>query len=239
MNLPDRFGDTALIEAIDDYYLAAAIIKAGANVHAANQYGVTTLMATPCPAVAELLIKAGADVNAVTSDKKAVTPLAHHLSLGRFDMARFLLSKGALVNIPNPAGWRALDLLAEWFVFHELTYGNNEDILNMFKTLLDYGAGVHLHPDVRKQLSRDQMAILEPIFSKYREHKRELEKPATPSDGLMQHPVIETKTAVAKPIIPVGGPAVFAPNNLAELTALPTKNVSSPPDEMKILMAQM
>jgi uncharacterized protein len=101
LNAQDVDGSTALHWASrkDDLETAAALIKGGANVKAANRYGVTPL-SLACingnAAMIELLLKAGADANTTLPEGETVLMTAART--GKVDAVKSLLSHGADIN---------------------------------------------------------------------------------------------------------------------------------------------
>jgi ankyrin repeat protein len=100
-------GTTPLHEAanIDDTQAMTRLIAAGADVTAANRYGVTPLWLAclnGSAAAIELLLKAGADANAVLPGGETVLMTAART--GRLEAVNILLRRGASVNATE--GWR-------------------------------------------------------------------------------------------------------------------------------------
>jgi ankyrin repeat protein len=89
----------------DDQELVDGLIKAGANVKAANRYGVTPLYLAcvngRAPMIAKLL-DAGADANGATTEGE--TPLMTVARTGSVEAAKVLLAHGADVN--SKEQWR-------------------------------------------------------------------------------------------------------------------------------------
>ncbi len=89
----------------DDREMADRLIKAGANVKAANRYGVTPLYLAcvngSAPMIAKLL-DAGADANAATTEGE--TALMTVARTGNVEAAKVLLAHGADVN--SKEQWR-------------------------------------------------------------------------------------------------------------------------------------
>ncbi len=101
VNLPEPDGMTALHWAVhlDDVETADLLIRAGANVKAANRYGVMPLSlasANGNAAMVERLLKAGADAN--TALPEGETPLMAAAGTGNVAAIRTLLVNGAAVN---------------------------------------------------------------------------------------------------------------------------------------------
>ena len=100
-------GTTPLHEAahLDDTQAIARLIAAGADVNAANRYGVTPLWLAclnGSAAAIELLLKAGADPNAVLRSGETVLMTAART--GRIDAVNTLLRHGTSVNAKE--AWR-------------------------------------------------------------------------------------------------------------------------------------
>ncbi len=88
----------------------ALLIEKGANVNAADNAGITSLMqacAGVAPQVVEELIRAGASVNA--TDKSGMTALMYAAFKGDAESAQVLLKNGAKRDIKNASGKTALD----------------------------------------------------------------------------------------------------------------------------------
>jgi cytohesin len=97
-------GATALHWAVyaEDAELTAALLRAGANVHVRNNYGVSPMAVAAKhanPDILGQLMKAGADpndkINYVNADE---TPLMHAARAGNVEAVRMLLLAGAQVN---------------------------------------------------------------------------------------------------------------------------------------------
>ena len=104
---PGTDGTTPLHEAahVDDIQAMTRLIAAGADVKAANRYGVTPLWLACLNGSAtaiELLLKAGADANAVLPGGETVLMTAART--GKPDAVNVLLRHGASVNAKE--GWR-------------------------------------------------------------------------------------------------------------------------------------
>jgi len=112
VNTPQPDGTTALHWAVrhDDLETADLLIRAGANVKAANRFGVIPL-ALACTngnaAMIGKLLTAGADPNAVVSEA-GDTALMLAARTGKPDAVAMLLDHGADVNKANAAGETAL-----------------------------------------------------------------------------------------------------------------------------------
>ena len=103
VNSPEQDGTTALHWAVrgDDAEMVKLLLAAGADVKAANRYGVRPLGLAAVngnAALVKLLLAAGADPNATVSDA-GETPLMSAARTGRVEPLRLLLSKGASVNV--------------------------------------------------------------------------------------------------------------------------------------------
>jgi ankyrin repeat protein len=100
-NVPDLNGSTALHWASrwNNLEAASALIKSGANVKAANRYGVTPLSLAcingSAPMI-ELLLKAGADANTVLPEGE--TALMTAARTGDVNAVKALIAHGADVN---------------------------------------------------------------------------------------------------------------------------------------------
>jgi ankyrin repeat protein len=112
VNAPQADGTTALHWAVrqDDLETADLLIRAGANVKAANRFGATPLSLActngNAPMI-EKLLKAGEDANAIVSES-GDTVLMLAARTGRPDAVAMLLNHGADVNKTNAAGQTAL-----------------------------------------------------------------------------------------------------------------------------------
>lgn len=108
VNAPEADGATALHWAahFNDLALTERLIKAGANVNAANRFGVTPLILAASHGrgarVVEKLLAAGANPDALTREEENALLLASRA--GDTDSVRLLLAKGAPVWAPE--GWR-------------------------------------------------------------------------------------------------------------------------------------
>jgi len=112
VNAPQPDGTTALHWAVrkDDLETADLLIRAGANVKAANRFGATPLSLAATngnAAMIEKLLKAGEDANAVVSESgDRILMLAART--GKPDAVAMLLNHGADVNKTNATGQTAL-----------------------------------------------------------------------------------------------------------------------------------
>ena len=112
VNAPQPDGTTALHWAVrqDDLETADLLIRAGANVKAANRFGATPLSLAATngnAAMIEKLLKAGEDANAVVSEA-GDTALMLAARTGKPDAVAMLLNHGADVNKTNANGQTAL-----------------------------------------------------------------------------------------------------------------------------------
>jgi ankyrin repeat protein len=101
VNKTEADGTTSLHYAVrnDDAQLVDRLIRAGADVKAANRYGITPLYLACVngnAAIIEKLLKAGADANAVSSEGE--TALMTAARTGNVDAVKVLLAHGADVN---------------------------------------------------------------------------------------------------------------------------------------------
>jgi uncharacterized protein len=140
INTPQADGTTALHWAVrrDDLAAADALIKAGADVRAANRYGVTpmSLAATNgSPAMIRRLLDAGADPNSATPGGE--TALMTAARTGRVDAVTLLLDRGANVNSKDTVHAQTA-----------LMWGVLENHPEMVKLLLARGADINAHTNV-------------------------------------------------------------------------------------------
>ena len=118
-NVGDSEQKTALMFAVEEstrysdeeYYLddttetrnmeavAGLLLKAGANINAKDKYGNTVLFLCERPSVTSILLNAGANVNAEDQDKR--TPL---MFAKNSEVARILLAAGANINAKDDLG---------------------------------------------------------------------------------------------------------------------------------------
>ena len=92
-----------------------ALITAGANMEAKDNYGYTPLHWAAFKGhtdIVQALLTAGADVNATINNgwAKGQTPLMRAASYGRTEIVQVLLEAGADVNTTDNKGWTPLDL---------------------------------------------------------------------------------------------------------------------------------
>lgn len=133
VNGPELDGATALHWAahFNDLTLVERLIKAGANVNAANRFGVTPLMLAASHGrgarVVEKLLAAGANPEAATREEENALLLAARS--GDTESVRMLLAKGAPVWAPE--GWRGQTALM---------WAAAENHPQTVKALLDAGA---------------------------------------------------------------------------------------------------
>jgi len=141
VNAPQGDGATALHWAAywDDPVSADLLLRAGASVNAANELGVTPLALASSGAMADKLLAAGANPNLVTSTGES--PLMAAARAGRADMAKALLLHGANVNAKeNVRGQTAL----MWAVAQRHP--------EVVRVLLEHGADVHVRTGSNPQL---------------------------------------------------------------------------------------
>ena len=141
VNAPQGDGATALHWAahFDDPVTADLLIRARANVNAANELGVTPLALASSRPMVDKLLAAGANPNLVASTGES--PLMVAARAGRADVVRALLSHGANVNAKeNVRGQTAL----MWAVSQR-----HPDVV---RALVEHGVDVHArslsHPEL-------------------------------------------------------------------------------------------
>ena len=141
VNAPQGDGAVALHWAAywDDPVIADLLLRAGAKVNAANELGVTPLALASSGAMANKLLAAGANPNLVTSTGES--PLMAAARAGRVDMVKALLEHGADVNLKEKVrGQTAL----MWAV--------SQRHPEVVRALLEKGADVHVRSSSNPQL---------------------------------------------------------------------------------------
>ena len=107
----DRFGFTALHEVVGEHYqeMAELLIEAGADVNAQNEDGIAPLHLAAYDFMAEVLLENGAEIN--LKSNAGSTPL-HEIAENSdgLDVMQTLLEKGADVNAVSHNGDTALDI---------------------------------------------------------------------------------------------------------------------------------
>jgi uncharacterized protein len=136
VNAPQIDGTTALHWAVeaDDLELTDLLIRAGANVSAANKVGAMPLLLATIngnAAVIERLITAGADPNAPLT-KSADTALMMASRTGKIDAVKVLLDHGAQVNAKE-----------KWGGTTALMWAVSERHPDVAKLLIDHSADVN------------------------------------------------------------------------------------------------
>ena len=135
VNVPQADGATALHWAAhwDDVDLANLLIRSGANVQSATDYGITPL-ALACTngnaAMVALLLNAGANPNAARSTGE--TPLMTASRTGNLDAVKALLAHGASVNAMEPIESQTA-----------LMWAISERHAGVARALIELGADVH------------------------------------------------------------------------------------------------
>jgi uncharacterized protein len=140
VNTPQPDGTTALHWAVrhDDVATADALLKAGADVKAANRYGVTPIALAATngnPAMIRRLLDAGADPN--SANPGGETALMTAARTGKVDAVTVLLDRGASVNAKDTVHAQTALM---WAVLE-----NHPD---MVKLLLARGADINAHTNV-------------------------------------------------------------------------------------------
>ena len=141
VNTPQGDGATALHWSVywDDPAMTDVLIRAGANVNAANELGVTPLALASSGPMAGMLLAAGANPNLVTATGES--PLMAASRAGRADIVTVLLEHSASVNAKeNVRGQTAL----MWAVSQR-----HPDVVRL---LLQHGAEVSVHTRSNPQL---------------------------------------------------------------------------------------
>jgi ankyrin repeat protein len=127
------------------YDQAMALIRKGADIHAANDWGETPLLlGAPHPDVVNLLLERGADPN--RADQFGLTPL--HKAVGHKDSVLMLLEQGAKVNAANVDGETPLHAAVKSYLYHELDLVDSSlaprtDGLEVIEILLNAGADIN------------------------------------------------------------------------------------------------
>jgi uncharacterized protein len=134
-------GTTALHWAVylDDAVIADLLIRGGADVNKVNDLGITALALATSSAMAEQLLKAGANPNIVSSTGES--PLMSAARTGGVEIVKALLGHGANPNAKeNVRGQTALMWAAAQ---------NHPDVV---RVLLEHGADVHARTLTASQL---------------------------------------------------------------------------------------
>ena len=103
LELKNNLGNTALLEAADNPYFLALLIKAGADINSRNFKGQTALIRSIIVKnniSAGILLKLNADYNKY--DKMGVSPLIYAACFDRVYVVKKLLEKNADTNIEGP-----------------------------------------------------------------------------------------------------------------------------------------
>src|SRR5580692_8405867 len=140
INTPQPDGTTALHWAVrrDDLATADALIKAGADVKAANRYGVTPMALAATngnPVMIRRLLDAGADAN--SANPGGETALMTAARTGKVDAVTVLLDRGANVNAKDAVHAQTALM---WAVIE-----NHPDMVQL---LLARGADINAHTTV-------------------------------------------------------------------------------------------
>jgi len=144
-NMPDDFGNTALIIAIvsPDDNITKMLLAAGANPNQTNKQGLTPLTFAAQRGDSfktRLLLTAGADPN--KSNNFGETPLKSAISVESALVVQMLLAAGADPNLTDYQGWKPIHLTFEQdYVYKSL---RPEERPNIAKMLLSAGADPNL-----------------------------------------------------------------------------------------------
>jgi ankyrin repeat protein len=207
VNQPQEDGTTALHWAVrqDNLELVNLLIGAGANVKAANRFGLTPL-SVAClngnPLTIEALLKAGADTNTALSEQ-GETPLMVAARTGNLNALNVLLRHGANVNArESSTGQTALMWAA--------VEGHSEVV----RDLLEHGADANAHSHF--QLVADQVRANAPTstsalpagpegesFAAIRAAKNPDEKLSLLSDFEKQYPESKQLAAVYQDMLQI------------------------------------
>jgi ankyrin repeat protein len=142
VNAQNPSGATVLHEAaeVSDLDLFKTLVEAGADVNIATKHGTTSLMQLHRnePKIgagkAEILLKAGANVNAKVSSGRTAL---HYAAFGSPDLAKTLLVAGADINAVDDHGFTPLALAAGADTNQPV-----EERVALLKLLLDSGADI-------------------------------------------------------------------------------------------------
>src|SRR5262249_7890376 len=157
VNTPEADGTTALHWAVhqNDLDLVDRLLKAGANVKAENNYGVTPMSEAAVvgnAAMIERLVKAGADVASANADGQTALMVVARTS--DVEAARVLLQHGAKVNA-----------VEKWHGQTALMWAVAQNQPAMVKALVAAGADVNARSTVNnweRQVTAEPRAIARP-----------------------------------------------------------------------------
>ena len=112
INAKNKYGQTPLHLACDNFELVSALIARGADIKAKDNCDQTPLHLARHPEIAEVLIDSGADINAKDIDGKTLLHTAFWE--GNMELVQILISRGADINVKDNDGNTPLDVGKVW-----------------------------------------------------------------------------------------------------------------------------